>query len=79
MDMLMEGEVIRNETLLLLGSLAHTNEEIQKIAAFEGAFDRIFNIIREEGGFRGGVVVQDSLELLSTLLKGNVANQKFLR
>ena len=40
MDMLMEREVIRNESLLLLVALTRSNEEVQKIAAFEGAFDR---------------------------------------
>jgi hypothetical protein len=40
MDMLAEREVIRNEALVLLVALTHSNEEVQKIAAFEGAFDR---------------------------------------
>lgn len=40
MDMLAEKEAIRNEALVLLVSLTHSNEEVQKIAAFEGAFDR---------------------------------------
>lgn len=40
MDMLTEREVIRNEALLLLVALTRANEEVQKIAAFEGAFDR---------------------------------------
>jgi hypothetical protein len=33
-------------------------QEIQKIVAFEGAFEKIFSIIKEEGGSDGGVVVQ---------------------
>lgn len=33
-------QVIRNEALLLLVALTRSNEEVQKIAAFEGAFDR---------------------------------------
>jgi len=40
MDMLTEREVIRNEALVLLVALTQANEEVQKIAAFEGAFDR---------------------------------------
>lgn len=40
MDMLTEREIIRNEALLLLVALTRANEEVQKIAAFEGAFDR---------------------------------------
>ncbi|URD83808.1 Uso1 / p115 like vesicle tethering protein, head region [Musa troglodytarum] len=58
MDMLMDREVIRNEALLLLTYLTREAEEIQKIVVFEGAFEKIFSIIREEGGSEGGVVVQ---------------------
>jgi len=46
MDLLNEQEVLRNEALLILQHLASTNAEIQKIIVFEGAFDRLFNIIR---------------------------------
>ncbi|KAG6793452.1 hypothetical protein POTOM_002661 [Populus tomentosa] len=60
MDMLMDREVIRNEALLLLTHLTREAEEIQKILVFEGAFEKIFSIIKEEGGSEGGVVVQDS-------------------
>ena len=50
-------------------------QEIQKIVVFEGAFDRLFNIIREEGGSEGGIIVQDCLELLNNLLRNNPSNQ----
>ena len=33
-------------------------QEIQKIVVFEGALEKIFGIIKEEGGSEGGVVVQ---------------------
>lgn len=46
MDMMMEREVIRNQALLLLVALTRANDQVQKIAAFEGAFERLFNIIR---------------------------------
>ena len=46
MDLLKETEAIRNEALLLLTALAITSHEIQKIAAFEGTFQRLFDIIR---------------------------------
>ncbi|KAL7183059.1 hypothetical protein ACSBR1_041693 [Camellia fascicularis] len=58
MDMLMDREVIRNEALLLLTYLTHEAEEIQKILVFEGAFEKIFSIIKEEGCSEGVVVVQ---------------------
>ncbi|KAL3643675.1 hypothetical protein CASFOL_014490 [Castilleja foliolosa] len=79
MDMLMDREVIRNEALLLLTYLTREAEEIQKILAFEGAFEKIFSIIKEEGGSEGGVVVQDCLELLKNLLRNNASNQVLLR
>eukprot|EP00258_Populus_trichocarpa_P021446 XP_024437465.1 golgin candidate 6 isoform X2 [Populus trichocarpa] len=79
MDMLMDREVIRNEALLLLTHLTREAEEIQKILVFEGAFEKIFSIIKEEGGSEGGVVVQDCLELLNNLLRNNASNQVLLR
>ncbi|WVZ14663.1 hypothetical protein V8G54_012229 [Vigna mungo] len=79
MDMLMDREVIRNEALLLLTHLTREAEEIQKIVVFEGAFEKIFGIIREEGNSDGGVVVQDCLELLNNLLRSNSSNQVLLR
>lgn len=79
MDMLMDREVIRNEALLLLTYLTREAEEIQKIVVFEGAFEKIFSIIKEEGGSDGGVVVQDCLELLNNLIRNNASNQVLLR
>ena len=39
--MMLEREVIRNETLLLLISLvSQGSEDLRKIVAFEGAFER---------------------------------------
>eukprot|EP00262_Sarcandra_glabra_P006992 TRINITY_DN1955_c0_g3_i1.p1 TRINITY_DN1955_c0_g3~~TRINITY_DN1955_c0_g3_i1.p1 ORF type:complete len:574 (+),score=64.09 TRINITY_DN1955_c0_g3_i1:22-1722(+) len=78
MDMLMDREVIRNEALLLLTYLTREAAEIQKIVVFEGAFEKIFSIITEEGGSEGGVVVQDCLELLNNLLRNNASNQILL-
>uniref|UniRef100_A0A0D9Y007 Golgin candidate 6 n=1 Tax=Leersia perrieri TaxID=77586 RepID=A0A0D9Y007_9ORYZ len=79
MDMLMDREVIRNEALLLLTYLTRDAEEIQKIVVFEGAFEKIFSIIREEGFSDGGVVVQDCLELLNNLIRHNASNQMLLK
>ncbi|CAD6269950.1 unnamed protein product [Miscanthus lutarioriparius] len=79
MDMLMDREVIRNEALLLLTYLTRDAEEIQKIVVFEGVFEKIFSIIREEGHSDGGVVVQDCLELLNNLIRHNASNQMLLK
>lgn len=46
MDMLGEKEALRNEALLLFMGLSRSNETIQQIAAFEGAFERLLSIIR---------------------------------
>ena len=46
MDMLGDKEALRNEALLLFMGLSRSNQSIQQIAAFEGAFERLLNIIR---------------------------------
>lgn len=46
MDMMTDMEALRNEVLLLLIGLTHANQSIQQIAAFEGAFERLLNIVR---------------------------------
>ena len=38
-------EVIRNEAVLLLASLTRSSADLQKIAAFEGAFEHILKIL----------------------------------
>ncbi|KAG2445332.1 hypothetical protein HYH02_008798 [Chlamydomonas schloesseri] len=88
------SEIIRNEALLLLVALTRMEgagaggagagapggaSEVQKIAAFEGAFDRVAELLREEGGLDGGMVVQDCIELMNNLLRGNLANQRLFR
>ena len=56
-------------------SLTETNADIQKIVAFENAFDRLLEIITAEGGLNGGIIVQDCLQLTLNLLRYNVSNQ----
>jgi hypothetical protein len=68
-------EIIRNEGLLLLIKLTSTNADIQKIVAFENAFERLFSIIIEEGSVEGGIIVQDCLQLMHNLLRYNASNQ----
>ncbi|KAJ3202888.1 Vesicle-mediated ER to Golgi transport protein, partial [Clydaea vesicula] len=73
-------EIVRNEGLLLLISLTHSNAEIQKLIAFEDAFRRLFEITFQVGGaVDGGIIVQDCLQLTLNLLKHNVSNQNFFR
>jgi hypothetical protein len=66
---------VRNETLLVLIALTDGNPEIQKLVAFENAFEVLFAIIEQEGGVDGGIVVQDCLQLLGNLLRYNSSNQ----
>ncbi|OUM68582.1 hypothetical protein PIROE2DRAFT_53192, partial [Piromyces sp. E2] len=72
-------EIIRNEGLLLLISLSRSNAEIQKIIAFENAFEKLLGIILQEGVTDGGIVVQDCLQLTHNLLRYNVSNQNLFR
>ena len=68
------------EALLLLTALTPASPDLQKLVAFENAFDRIFAIIESEGSLtNGGVVVQDCLSLLANLLRLNASNQSFFR
>ncbi|XP_076627108.1 general vesicular transport factor p115 isoform X1 [Colletes latitarsis] len=80
MDLLSDTrEVIRNDVLLLLIQLTKGNANIQKIVAFENAFDRIFDVIAQEGNAEGGIVVEDCLLLMLNLLRGNISNQNFFK
>jgi intracellular protein transport protein USO1 len=68
------------EALLLLAALTPASPDLQKLVAFENAFDRIFKIIELEGSLtNGGVIVQDCLSLMANLLRLNASNQSFFR
>ncbi|XP_050394510.1 general vesicular transport factor p115 isoform X2 [Patella vulgata] len=80
MDLLSDSrEIIRNDALLLLIQLTKGNANIQKIVAFENAFERLLDIIQDEGNSDGGIVVEDCLLLLLNLLKNNSSNQNFFK
>ncbi|KAK5105968.1 Vesicle-mediated ER to Golgi transport protein [Lithohypha guttulata] len=73
-------EAVRNEALLLLVALTPTSAELQKVVAFENAFDRVFAMIDAEAGLtHGTTIVQDCLSLLGNLLKLNPSNQAYFR
>ncbi|KAJ2643664.1 Vesicle-mediated ER to Golgi transport protein, partial [Coemansia sp. RSA 1285] len=71
--------IIRNEGIQLLIAMTENNADIQKIVAFESAFDLLLGIVNEEGGVRGNIIVQDCLQLLHNLLNYNVSNQNLFR
>ncbi|ODQ54795.1 hypothetical protein SAICODRAFT_53908 [Saitoella complicata NRRL Y-17804] len=72
-------EAVRNEGLLLLIALSDANTDIQKLIAFENAFERLFEVVEIEGGLDGGIVTQDCLQLLNNLLHHNTSNQTLFR
>ncbi|KAL2408430.1 Intracellular protein transport protein USO1 [Exophiala dermatitidis] len=73
-------EAVRNEALVLLVALTPTSAELQKVVAFENAFDRIFALIEGDGGLtHGSTTVQDCLSLLANLLNLNTSNQSYFR
>lgn len=68
-----------SEALSTLQSLLAQNADIQKIFAFEGAFEKLFAIVRRENGVDGGILVHDCLACVDGLLRLNNANQTFFR
>ena len=73
--MVVVRDTLTVETLLVLIALTDGNPEIQKLVAFENAFEILFAIIEQEGSVDGGIVVQDCLQLLGNLLRYNSSNQ----
>ena len=77
MDMMTEREVIRNETCCCSSALTRQSEDLRKLVAFEGAFERCFNIAREEARRTGS-----SCRIASscaTTCSERVGNQTFFR
>ncbi|KAH8827826.1 p115 like vesicle tethering protein [Flagelloscypha sp. PMI_526] len=72
-------EIIRNEAITVVQSLTSQSPDIQKILAFEGAFEKLFNIVTSEGGIDGGVVVFEAMSTVETLLRFNTPNQSYFR
>ena len=80
MDLLSaKQEVIRNDAILLLSYLTRSNSQIQKIVAFESAFERLMVIISDEGYSDGSIIVEDCITVMQNLLRGNSSNQAFYR
>ena len=66
MDVLVDSrEVLRNDALILLIQLTKGNSDLQKIVAFENAFDKLVDIIEVEGYSDGGIVVEDCLRFVT--------------
>jgi hypothetical protein len=75
-----QREAVRNEAITLLTYLTPSSVEIQKLVAFENAFDRVFGIIEADGALaEGGRTVEDCLIFLANLLRRNASNQSLFR
>ncbi|GAB0137200.1 hypothetical protein EsDP_00005476 [Epichloe bromicola] len=73
-------EAVRDQCLGLLISLTPNSRELQKLVAFENAFERIFAIVAADGSLaEGGRIVEDCLILLANLLRRNTSNQSLFR
>ncbi|KAG0708546.1 p115 like vesicle tethering protein [Suillus ampliporus] len=72
-------EIIRNESITMIQMLISQSPDIQKVLAFEGAFEKLFNTVTHEGGLEGGVVSQDALQCVDSLLRYNNSNQSYFR
>lgn len=56
-------------------ALISQSPDIQKILAFEGAFETLMKIVSLEGGVEGGAVSRDALLCIDGLLRFNASNQ----
>ncbi|KAM0322945.1 hypothetical protein ACHAQA_009044 [Verticillium albo-atrum] len=75
-----QRDAIRNEAITLLTYLTPSSTDIQKLVAFENAFDRLFSIIASDGSLvDGSRAVEDCLILLANLLRANTSNQSLFR
>ena len=61
------------DAILIL--LTERNADIQKSIVFQNVFEKPFEILKNEEGIDGGVIIQDCLTLMSNLIKFNVPNQ----
>ncbi|KAJ7125418.1 p115 like vesicle tethering protein [Mycena epipterygia] len=72
-------EIIRTEAVTMVQALISQSAEIQKVLAFEGAFEKLFNTVTQEGGVEGGAVTQEALACVDGLLRFNTSNQSYFR
>ncbi|CAA7260522.1 unnamed protein product [Cyclocybe aegerita] len=72
-------EIIRIEAITMVQGLISQSPDIQKVLAFEGAFEKLFNTVTQEGGVDGGAVAQGALTCVDGLLRFNSSNQSYFR
>jgi intracellular protein transport protein USO1 len=77
---LLEALLTATAGLLLLVDLTRSSIELQKLVAFESTFDRLFQLIEQDGVQRGGaVLVSNCLPLFANLVRQNTTNQTLFR
>ncbi|KAG6877998.1 hypothetical protein C0993_000958 [Termitomyces sp. T159_Od127] len=67
------------EVIALVQALISQSPDIQKVLAFEGAFEKLFTIVSQEGGVEGGAVTSSALTCVDSLLRFNSSNQSYFR
>lgn len=68
--------LVRAEAVLLLRDISLANGELQKLLAFQGAFEGLLGIALEQGGLEAASVpVSDALAAVLALLEHNPSNQ----
>jgi hypothetical protein len=73
-------DAVRTEGLVLLSDLSRASTELQKLFVFENAFEKVFDMIQQDGSLtQGSIVVQDCLSLLANLIRFNASNQTTFR
>jgi hypothetical protein len=65
----------RAEATAVLRVLVAQSADVQKVLAFEGAFEKLFQLVAAENGVDGGAPVRDALLCVDALLRFNGANQ----
>jgi len=59
----------------MVQALVSQSPDIQKVLAFESGFEKLFDIVTQEGGVDGGPVAQGALTCVDNLLRFNSSNQ----
>jgi len=67
--------ILMSEAITMVQALTSLSPDIQKVLAFEGAFEKLFNTVTQEGGVDGGLVAQGALTCVDGLLRFNSSNQ----
>lgn len=78
LDMLTDSnELIRNASLPFIEALITNSPEIQKTLAFNGVFDMLHGVVITEGGLiEGGVIGEDAIRIVASLVRSNASTQQ---